>query len=51
MFSTQKRKLSDESGKNILSLLDNKGLYQECTNLQIQSSVVAKAENKLQKDG
>ena len=36
--------------KFLLSLLDNKGLYRECANLQTQLSVVGKSLDKLQKD-
>ena len=40
--------LSDEFEKNILLLPGNKGLNKECSNLQVQLLIVAKALNKLE---
>lgn len=40
----------DEMDKNILTFLDNKGLYRECVNLTTQLSVIGKALDKLQAD-
>lgn len=40
----------DDIDTNILTFLDNKGLYRECVNLQAQLSVIAKALDKLQTD-
>ena len=39
--------LSDGLEKYILLLLDNKGLFRECANLQTQLSVVATSLDKL----
>lgn len=40
----------DDIDTNILTFLDNKGLYRECVNLHAQLSFIAKALDKLQAD-
>ncbi|KAG8172922.1 hypothetical protein JTE90_029612 [Oedothorax gibbosus] len=41
---------NEEFEKNILVCLDNKGLYRECLNLQVQVAIVAKKLDTLQND-